>query len=79
MTRSRILNFIAEDVTALMPGLEAISQNMIEDLCSICMPHGQRFYHFYPPTFSKMSDDMVTLAQDTKKPDSSWLRTYRAA
>jgi hypothetical protein len=61
-------NFNAEDVTALMPGLEAISQNMIEDLCSICMPHGQRFYHFYPPTFSKMSDDMVTLAQDTKKP-----------
>ena len=60
-------NFNAQDITSLIPALETISQNRLEDGCCVCVPHGQRFYNLYPSAFAKISDHMVALAQDTKK------------
>lgn len=62
------INFNTEDIPSLLPALNGISQNMLEDGCSICVPHSQQFYHLYPATFAKISDHMVALAQSTQKP-----------
>jgi len=60
-------DFTTEDITSLNKALFALSQNMLADLCSICAPQSQQFYHLYPATFAKISDHMVTLAQTTQK------------